>query len=577
LFARAFCENKNRIPSLHSSLAAGSSIEILALVGTQESAHIMCSTIHHHHHRSSSSSSSRSLHDSSSFIDSIPSHRDMIFAWKTSKCSALSEQCVEQSVASDPTMTAPSPFIAHGTTANGLLAVTASLSLSGSGRTSVPHQAAVALVVHRCESSALRAPPQMTAAAASEATTQSLSAVDMADAATVYQTTVASSDRSASDLENDEGSSEEEVVADLVEEQSERPVQMRHSISSSSIVQVMPSSGGGGGNNQMAAPSTGKSARETTVRDTADGLPRPENVQDVPPSSLVSNRSSPTTSRQASPVGSLEKSKQKTNKKSRRTTTGSCPTSRKSGNASSSSRAGRWTPQEHATFLNSWALHGRDWTRVAQDIPTRTATQVRSHAQKFFQSAVVSETPGQGSMAENEPSAKRQCSTKSRTTRSRPKSASTATALTSRGAHKGRTVRDLTHPSLTSRWIASPVEETLNHFRGQYQSLMVDHSVDDAYDDRDDDSDSDIEYFHEQCSEDAMPACDNICMVVTSHEEDLWASLNNEERTALCILRLMRQHPLGTLRDFHNHVDAMATPAATAPFESQRKRRSISE
>jgi hypothetical protein len=62
--------------------------------------------------------------------------------------------------------------------------------------------------------------------------------------------------------------------------------------------------------------------------------------------------------------------------------------------------------------------------------------------------------------------------------------------------------------------------------------------------------------------------------VVSSHEEDLWASLNNEERTALCILRLMRQHPLGTL---HDHVDAMAAPAATAPVETQRKRRSISE
>jgi SHAQKYF class myb-like DNA-binding protein len=48
-------------------------------------------------------------------------------------------------------------------------------------------------------------------------------------------------------------------------------------------------------------------------------------------------------------------------------------------------KKGRWTCQEHATFLHGMVLHGREWKRVAQDIPTRTPTQVRSHAQKFFQ------------------------------------------------------------------------------------------------------------------------------------------------------------------------------------------------
>jgi len=39
--------------------------------------------------------------------------------------------------------------------------------------------------------------------------------------------------------------------------------------------------------------------------------------------------------------------------------------------------AGRWTPTEHADFLKGLALYGREWKRVAADIPTRSASQVR--------------------------------------------------------------------------------------------------------------------------------------------------------------------------------------------------------
>jgi len=46
--------------------------------------------------------------------------------------------------------------------------------------------------------------------------------------------------------------------------------------------------------------------------------------------------------------------------------------------------AGRWTPPEHAAFLQGLALYGREWKRVSADIPTRSASQVRSHAQKYF-------------------------------------------------------------------------------------------------------------------------------------------------------------------------------------------------
>ena len=29
-------------------------------------------------------------------------------------------------------------------------------------------------------------------------------------------------------------------------------------------------------------------------------------------------------------------------------------------------------------------LHGKDWTKIVCYVPTRTGTQIRSHAQKFF-------------------------------------------------------------------------------------------------------------------------------------------------------------------------------------------------
>jgi SHAQKYF class myb-like DNA-binding protein len=46
--------------------------------------------------------------------------------------------------------------------------------------------------------------------------------------------------------------------------------------------------------------------------------------------------------------------------------------------------SGRWSDNEHKAFLLGLSRYGREWKRVAQDIPTRTSAQVRSHAQKYF-------------------------------------------------------------------------------------------------------------------------------------------------------------------------------------------------
>jgi SHAQKYF class myb-like DNA-binding protein len=45
---------------------------------------------------------------------------------------------------------------------------------------------------------------------------------------------------------------------------------------------------------------------------------------------------------------------------------------------------GRWTKEEHQAFLQGLKVYGREWKKVAQNIPTRSSAQIRSHAQKYF-------------------------------------------------------------------------------------------------------------------------------------------------------------------------------------------------
>ena len=45
---------------------------------------------------------------------------------------------------------------------------------------------------------------------------------------------------------------------------------------------------------------------------------------------------------------------------------------------------GRWTPDEHFRFIEALKIHGKEWRKVQQHVYSRTSTQARSHAQKFF-------------------------------------------------------------------------------------------------------------------------------------------------------------------------------------------------
>ena len=47
-------------------------------------------------------------------------------------------------------------------------------------------------------------------------------------------------------------------------------------------------------------------------------------------------------------------------------------------------KSGRWSVGEHQLFLQGLKKHGRNWKLIQGLIKSRTATQVRTHAQKFF-------------------------------------------------------------------------------------------------------------------------------------------------------------------------------------------------
>lgn len=55
----------------------------------------------------------------------------------------------------------------------------------------------------------------------------------------------------------------------------------------------------------------------------------------------------------------------------------------------------RWSEEEHLKFLEALKMYGRAWRRIEEHIATKTAVQIRSHAQKFF-SKLVRGSSGKG-------------------------------------------------------------------------------------------------------------------------------------------------------------------------------------
>lgn len=46
--------------------------------------------------------------------------------------------------------------------------------------------------------------------------------------------------------------------------------------------------------------------------------------------------------------------------------------------------SGRWSDEEHLKFIEGIVEYGNDWKKVQKLIKTRSSTQARSHAQKYF-------------------------------------------------------------------------------------------------------------------------------------------------------------------------------------------------
>ena len=57
--------------------------------------------------------------------------------------------------------------------------------------------------------------------------------------------------------------------------------------------------------------------------------------------------------------------------------------------------SGRWTEEEHTAFIVAFKIFGKKWKRIAEKVGTRTASQSRSHAQRYIQKLLLAHDYGE--------------------------------------------------------------------------------------------------------------------------------------------------------------------------------------
>lgn len=133
-------------------------------------------------------------------------------------------------------------------------------------------------------------------------------------------------------------------------------------------------------NNQSSYGAFGRRPFKYDDFEYGPGIGQKSNVDMNPPGSVTSNKRRRKASHMTAapfPEGGM--------KRSMSAKTPSTHASLTSGdNSSPSYNQGRWTCYEHFKFLEALKKYGKEWQKVQQHVSTRTSTQARSHAQKFF-------------------------------------------------------------------------------------------------------------------------------------------------------------------------------------------------
>jgi SHAQKYF class myb-like DNA-binding protein len=132
--------------------------------------------------------------------------------------------------------------------------------------------------------------------------------------------------------------------------------------------------------------------------------------------------------------------------------------------------SGRWSTEEHEKFLEALELFGKDWKKVQFHVGTRTTTQTRSHAQKYFAKTQKTVTSKDGITLEP-PTAANSPNSKPRAERTRSRKR-TLTYKEDKVEAIKPLVKTKAEESVLSTFITQKEELIANHFQQQEYTMQ---------------------------------------------------------------------------------------------------------